>query len=139
VETTCGCARVALLADDEDMVRALARVYLERAGYVVLAARDGPSALRLAAGCPVPIDLLVADVSMPGMGGPELARRVRERHPAVKVLLTSGYTGDALAGDGIMELKAHLLEKPFTAAALVCAAREALAGDRAAGVAACVG
>jgi DNA-binding NtrC family response regulator len=101
--------------------------------------RDGASALRLATDCPVPIDLLVADVSMPGMGGPELARRVRERHPGVGVLLTSGHPGDALAGEGIMEPDAHFLGKPFTAAELACAAREATAGDRAAGVPACAG
>ena len=91
------CTHVVLVADDEDAVRMLARLYLERQGYAVLAASDGLSALRLAAGCPVPVDLLVADMTMPGMDGPEQARRLADLHPEVKILFMSGYSGDALA------------------------------------------
>jgi two-component system, cell cycle sensor histidine kinase and response regulator CckA len=139
METTCGRARVALVADDEDMVRGVTRLYLERAGWVVMAARDGPSALRLAAGCPVGVDLLVADVAMPGMSGPELARRVRALHPAAGVLFTSGYPRDLLPRGCALDRDARFLDKPFTMEALARAAREALAGGRAAAAPACVG
>jgi CheY-like chemotaxis protein len=128
MKTTQERVGVVLLADDEDSVRTVASIFLERAGYAVLAASDGAEALRLATHCPLPIDLLVSDVSMPGMDGPELARRIAELHEEVKVLFTSGYSGEDLTASGVMEMGAHFLEKPYTMDLLVRAARETLDG-----------
>jgi two-component system cell cycle sensor histidine kinase/response regulator CckA len=80
-----------LVVEEEEEVRALARDVLEMNGYSVLEALDAEDAVRLGEGHPGVIDLLITDVVMPRMSGPELARRLRVRRPALRVLCMSGY------------------------------------------------
>jgi two-component system cell cycle sensor histidine kinase/response regulator CckA len=115
-----------LLADDEDGVRALAREVLVSAGYVVLEAPDGQAALRGAEGHPGRIDLLVSDVEMPGLGGRELAERLRARDPALRVLFLSGHTEDEVVRQGVSSAEVHFLPKPFSPTALAEKVRQVL-------------
>ncbi|MBX3462101.1 MAG: MASE1 domain-containing protein [Planctomycetes bacterium] len=113
-----------LLVEDEPLVRELVQRTLARAGHVVLAASDGPTALAQAHQHPGRIDLLVTDVVMPGLGGRDVARQVAEHRPGLPVLFISGFTGDG--GDLPLGGHAHLLHKPFTAQALLAAVHELL-------------
>jgi CheY-like chemotaxis protein len=115
-----------LLAEDEGPVRALARAVLERHGYTVLEAADGRAALAAAALHAGTIHLLVTDLVMPGAGGREVAERLRELRPGLKVLYLSGYTEDAVVRHGVLEAEADFLQKPFTPEALARKVREVL-------------
>ncbi|HEX9485211.1 MAG TPA: ATP-binding protein [Gemmatimonadaceae bacterium] len=122
-----------LLAEDDDAVRAIAQVVLERAGYRVVAAPDGASALALADACNEDLDLLVTDVIMPGMNGRELAEALTLRRPGLPVLFVSGYTDNALKGLGLLSSEHALLDKPFTPASLTGAVAAILRGTGTAG------
>jgi PAS domain S-box-containing protein len=102
---------VILLVEDEDALRNLVFDYLRRTGYAVLAARNAQEAMERCRG--THINLLLTDVVLPGVSGPELAREVREMHPTAKVLFVSGYTDGAMAQHGLLEHGAKLLHKPF--------------------------
>jgi len=113
-----------LVAEDEEIVRDLVQLTLERAGYRVLAASGAEEALRLNSSSAEPVDLLLTDMVMPGMNGAELARRILEDRPRTPVVFMSGYTTDtvpAAPGGSV------LLEKPFPMAALVERVEAALA------------
>jgi signal transduction histidine kinase/ActR/RegA family two-component response regulator len=103
-----------LLAEDEPIVRSVIVMALESEGHKVLSARDGEAALALLHDHPGTVDLLVTDVVMAKLGGPELARRVREQQPAVRVLFISGYSFETELSDGSLGAQAEVLEKPFT-------------------------
>ncbi len=103
-----------LLVEDERPVRSLIRTALRPFGYKVVEANDGAEALRLCQEHGGPIHLLLTDVVMPHMDGPELARRVALLHPETKVLYISGYPDPAVASRGAPDLRSELLEKPFT-------------------------
>jgi CheY-like chemotaxis protein len=118
-----------LLVEDEKGVRELAREYLELAGYTVIEAEDGHTALELAAMHVGPIQLLMTDVVMPGISGRELAGRVKTIRPEIKVLFMSGYTDQAVVHHGILDTDAALLQKPFTMAALAGKLREILSTE----------
>ena len=115
-----------LLVEDEDGVRGLAVLVLQTYGYKVLAASNGKEALRLVEKRSGGIDLLVTDVVMPGMGGPELADALRPRVPQMKVLFSSGYTDDAVVRHGLLQEKVAFLQKPYTPGALVKKVRQIL-------------
>ena len=100
-----------LVAEDEDAVRELAVDSLERRGYRVLAASSGEEALKVANAYDGTIHLLISDVVMPGMKGPELADRLRVLRPGVRVLLMSGYATDVVTPTDLKE--ATFLTKPF--------------------------
>jgi two-component system, cell cycle sensor histidine kinase and response regulator CckA len=102
-----------LLVEDESAVRALAREVLRRHGYVVLEARHGVDALRLAERHPDNIHLMITDVVMPHMGGRELAERLVAVRPKMKVLFMSGYTDQAVMHRHLTPGSAFL-QKPFT-------------------------
>ena len=119
-------SEVILLVEDEEGVRDLAREYLEMSGYSVIAAADGHRALELAATHRGPIHLLMTDVVMPGIGGHELAERVNNLRPGIKVLYMSGYTDQALATQGAFAKDVPLLQKPFTLQTLALKLREIL-------------
>jgi PAS domain S-box-containing protein len=115
-----------LLVEDADPVRALAREVLHRSGYTILEARHGLEALVVAEQFQGKIDLLVTDVVMPQMGGPELARLLRAARPETKVLYLSGYTDDAVLRHGLLEGETAFVQKPFAMAMLARKVREVL-------------
>ena len=115
-----------LLVEDEPDVRDLLREVLMTAGYEVLAARDVHEALRLAEAHPAPIHLLLSDVIMPQISGPEVAAGVQRRRPGIKVLFMSGYTDGAIAHHGVLEPGVAFVQKPFTPAVVSRRIRELL-------------
>jgi two-component system cell cycle sensor histidine kinase/response regulator CckA len=112
-----GGSDTVLLVEDDDLVRRVTVGMLERLGYRVLAAASGADALELAQQTPQ-IDLLLSDVVMPRMNGPELAAKLREARPALRVLYTSGYSDEIRDERGALPPGVQLLPKPFTASTL---------------------
>ena len=108
-----------LLVEDDEIMRSLTRQALREQGYTVFEAHDGQSALEWAESHPGQSDLLLTDVVMPGMSGPELVDRLRGSHPTLKVVFMSGYTGELMADREGLKRGITLLEKPFTRTALL--------------------
>ncbi|MBV8881429.1 MAG: response regulator, partial [Planctomycetaceae bacterium] len=107
-----------LLAEDLETVRRLTRAVLEGEGYTVLTAEDGVEAAKVAEAHPGPIHLLLTDIVMPNMSGPELALQLRRSRTEIKIVYSSGYTDR-----GLEEIKqglpgANFLQKPFSVAEL---------------------
>jgi CheY-like chemotaxis protein len=123
-ETARGWETV-LLVEDEDAVRALAREVLRRYGYVVLEARHGVDALRVAERHPDDIHLMVTDVVMPHMSGREAADRLTAGRPKMKVLFMSGYTDHVLMHRELPAGEAFI-QKPFTPEVLARKVRQVL-------------
>jgi PAS domain S-box-containing protein len=116
-----------LLVEDDEMFRGLLRQVLESQGYQVLAAEDPMAALSLAVTHGDAIRLLLSDMVMPGGTGADLADKLKARHPAIKVILMSGYTDDALASRDADKIGADaFLEKPFATQELLRLVREVL-------------
>jgi two-component system, cell cycle sensor histidine kinase and response regulator CckA len=123
---TNGGTETILLAEDASGVRAVAQEILKRLGYTVLVATDGHAALQLARARTDTIHLLVTDVIMPEMSGRQLADRLKEQRPGLKVLFVSGYTDDAIVRHGMLEPGIAFLQKPFTPQTLARKVREVL-------------
>ncbi|PYX74450.1 MAG: hypothetical protein DMG78_06795 [Acidobacteria bacterium] len=104
-----------LLAEDDAIMRKLTRKMLEEHGCKVLEAVDGEAALKVISQNSTRIDLILTDVVMKGMNGPELVLRLMDSHPEMKVVYMSGYTGELVAHQGLQS-GIPLLEKPFTRA-----------------------
>jgi PAS domain S-box-containing protein len=117
-----------LLVEDEEAVRALVRNVLKERGYTVLEASRSEEALELSEHCGKRIDLLVTDVVMPQMSGRELARRLANSHPQIKVLYISGYADNVGGFQGGPDSGGALLQKPFSPEALARKVREVLGG-----------
>jgi PAS domain S-box-containing protein len=117
-----------LLVEDEDAVRALVRNVLKERGYRVMEASRGQDALDLAEQYWGQIDLLVTDVVMPQMSGRELARRLANLRPQIKVLYISGYADNAVWYEGGLDSAVAFLQKPFSPEALAHKVREVLGG-----------
>jgi PAS domain S-box-containing protein len=116
-----------LLVEDELSLRSLAGQILRDHGYTVIEASNGEEALRLTEEHNgKAIHLLLTDVVMPQMSGKDLAERIKALRPSVKVLYTSGYTGDTIAHHGILEPDIDFLQKPFSPAMLTRKVREVL-------------
>ncbi|MBZ5687920.1 MAG: response regulator [Acidobacteriia bacterium] len=115
-----------LLVEDEANLRYLARQYLEKQGYRVIEAADGAVAMQIAVAHDGTIHLLLTDVIMPGMNGRELAQRISEIRPNVKVLYMSGYTENVIGQDGTLDAGVRLLQKPFNLRDLKSKVREVL-------------
>ncbi len=122
-------SEMVLLVEDEKGVRELAREYLEMSGYSVIEAENGTAALELAARHTGPIHLLMTDVVMPGISGRELAERVTQIRPGIKVLYMSGYTDQSVVRHGILQTDAVLLQKPFSLATLASKLSEMLSAE----------
>lgn len=118
-----------LLVEDDEGVRGLAKDTLEASGYTVLAVSNGQEALEISEHYPKPIELLLTDVVMPGLGGREVAERVLKQRPAIKVLFMSGYTDDLVLTHGVAAGTAAFIEKPFAAPKLLGRIRKVLAGQ----------
>jgi CheY-like chemotaxis protein len=120
-----------LLVEDEPMVRAFTATVLRDRGYTVIEASNGLEALRtVQERADEMIHLLLADVVMPLMGGTELSEQAKTLQPEIKVLLTSGYTGDAIIRYGVFKDHAEFLQKPFTSQNLVHKVRSVLDNHR---------
>jgi PAS domain S-box-containing protein len=129
-----GSGRTVLLVEDESAIRALARHVLEQQGHQVLEAGDGLEALEVYERHAGPIDLLLSDLVMPHLSGPELARRLLARGAPLRLLFMSGYARDTdLFTQPILGRRPYFLPKPFSLAGLLDKVREALAGEEAPG------
>jgi len=119
-----------LLVEDEDGVRRLMHRLLEREGYQLLSARNAEDAEEIAGVYPADIGVLVTDVVMPGISGPQLAERLKPRHPGMKVLFISGYRHDALGQKGLLGPGVQILPKPFPPAQFLRQVQVLLKADR---------
>jgi two-component system, cell cycle sensor histidine kinase and response regulator CckA len=119
-------AETILLVEDEEQVRAVTRGILKRQGYSVIEARNGTEALAACQQHSGGIDLLLTDVVMPLMSGPELARRLATARPAMKILCMSGYMDDAVLRHGALEAGIAFMQKPFTPDMLTAKIRDVL-------------
>jgi len=115
-----------LMVEDDELVRQISVLTLERQGYHVLFARDGAEALARAQEYGEPIHLLISDVIMPRMSGQDLAAALRTAFPQLRVLYISGYADPGLARRGVVDPEAFFLQKPFIATALAAKVREVL-------------
>jgi PAS domain S-box-containing protein len=125
-----GQAATLLVVEDDDVVRLLVVRALTAEGFTVVAASRGEEGIRTAAAFVGPIDLLVADVVMPGMGGREMAECLVRERPNLKVLFVSGYTDDAIIRHGVLDAGGSFLQKPFSPDALVRKVRDLLGPSR---------
>ncbi len=116
-----------LLVEDAPNVRRFATAILARRGYQVLAAADGAAALAIAENRQRRIDLLLTDVMMPGMNGPEVAKHLLRSRPELRVLYVSGYADDTVRPEDLSSGGAMFLAKPYSPETLVAKIRELLA------------
>ncbi len=126
---TAGGTETVLLVEDQPGVRALLRQALEQNGYAVLEAGNGSEALECSRQHRGSIELLLTDLVMPKMGGPEVAAQLSRERPKIKVLYMTGYSKDAMARRKIANGPHHLLQKPFTPDVLIRMVRQILDGD----------
>jgi PAS domain S-box-containing protein len=127
-EVAARATETILLVEDEEALRSIIRLVLQRCGYTVLEARHGEDALQLAERHVGPLQLLITDVVMPGVGGRELVERLAQFRPDLKVLYLSGYTDDAVVRHGVLQADVAFLQKPFTMLALTDKIRQILSG-----------
>jgi PAS domain S-box-containing protein len=128
--TALGGSETVLVVEDEEAVRSFVCRVLAQQGYTILEARQGTEALAVAERCAPTIDLVLTDVVMPEMGGPELVRRLNDLIPGVPVIYMSGYTESDKLQPELRESDIPLLQKPFSTDGLALRVREVL--DRAA-------
>lgn len=104
-----------LLVEDDEGVREYAAEILAQFGYNIIVASDGQNALDLMEKKNIKPDILITDVIMPGMRGPELAQQIIKKFPSIKVLYASGYTDNHIVKDGVLEPDVNFIQKPFSA------------------------
>jgi len=126
--TTLRGSETILLVEDDDQVRVVATDILRRSGYQVIEACNAQEALVHSEQTPMTIHLLLSDVVMPQMSGPELAKRLASARPEMRVLCMSGYTDDSIVRHGVLEAHIAYLQKPITPEALTTRVREVLDG-----------
>jgi CheY-like chemotaxis protein len=123
-----GGTETILLVEDAEPLRSLVRELLEEAGYKVIEAEAPDVALRLIEEEPRTLDLVLTDVVMPRMNGPEFVKRVVALYPGTRAIFMSGYSDPSVGGNPTLEPGVHFLQKPFTMDALMGAVRQALDG-----------
>ncbi|QDG49526.1 response regulator [Persicimonas caeni] len=109
-----GNGETILVVEDESLVRLTVRGYLERGGYRVVTAKDGDEALAIAGGAAQSIDVLLTDMVLPGLKGPDIVEKVRGHHPDIQVLYMSAHSAEQLLADARLDADADVLQKPFT-------------------------
>jgi two-component system cell cycle sensor histidine kinase/response regulator CckA len=119
-----------LIAEDETMVRNLAKTVLSMHGYKILEARNGGEAYLLCKKQDEKIDLLLTDIIMPNMNGKELYEQLHQLRPELQVLYMSGYTEKIIAEQGVLDGSVNFLPKPFTIESLTKKVREVLDKSR---------
>ena len=119
-------SEIILVVEDDDTVRKLTCHVLRKHGYQVIEAANGGDALAVCEKQQSPIALLVSDVVMPRMSGPELATSLKALHPEMKILYTSGYTDAAVVRHGLSEETMNFLQEPFTPSQLTRKVRDVL-------------
>jgi CheY-like chemotaxis protein len=119
-----------LVVEDSDDLREIAGRILSKNGYQVIVAANGPAALEMARTFTGRIDLLLTDVIMPQMNGSDLAPRLVESRPDLRVLYMSGFASTAIGAPGTLPAGVALLDKPFTEPALLSRVRQALEAKR---------
>jgi two-component system, cell cycle sensor histidine kinase and response regulator CckA len=125
-----GGTETILLAEDDPNVRKLAKRILERAGYTVICAVDGPEAVMLFKEHADTIDLLLLDVVMPGLGGQEVLDRIRALRPDIPALFSSGYSENGIHTGFVLKAGLRLIQKPYRPSVLLRALREILDGQK---------
>lgn len=120
-----GHDEVILVVEDAETIRKMVCAMLSQSGYRCLEACDGEEALQIVERAPDPIDLVLTDVVMPKVGGPELARRLAAIRPGLRIVFMSGYSEDPIVRT-IEHSPSIFLAKPFTAAALMEKVRQTL-------------
>ncbi|MDE3155907.1 MAG: PAS domain S-box protein [Acidobacteriota bacterium] len=119
-----------LLVEDDDALREMSARVLRNLGYTVIEARDGSTALLASKHHAGRIDLLLTDVIMPGLSGPDLAQQLLSERPSLRILYMSGYTDDTVLQHGVREQGLQFLEKPFTPVGLGQRVRSVLDAGR---------
>jgi two-component system cell cycle sensor histidine kinase/response regulator CckA len=122
-----------LIVEDQEDIRTLEVEVLRASGYTVISANGPADALRASTEFPGEIQLLLTDVVLPEMRGPDLAARIREQRPGIRLLFASGYAGELHPDRDSLILESDLLTKPFGADVLVEAVGRCLAGSLVAG------
>jgi DNA-binding response OmpR family regulator len=117
MSSTSGTVAV-LLVEDEPAVRQVSARVLRAAGYHVLEAADGEAALAVARAHPGPIALVISDITMPKLGGREMAGQLLRERPALRFLFTSGFSGSDVAAGPELGAPAEFLQKPYTTSEL---------------------
>jgi len=117
-----------LVVDDDALVRSVAVKALQARGYSVLAAGSPGEAFELARDYQGEVHLVLSDVVVPGMTGPDVVAQIRARRPGLRVLFMSGYAEHAAMRDALQVGRSRFIQKPFTPVALVRAVREVLDG-----------
>lgn len=129
-EAVCLCGtETLLLVEDETAVRNPEREFLMRNGYTILEARNGAEALHIARDYAGVIHLLVTDVVMPALGGPQLAEQLVAERPQMQVLFVSGYAESTILRRGVVNLRTSFLQKPFSLRTLAAKIRQVLEVD----------
>jgi CheY-like chemotaxis protein len=129
-EAPTGHGEVVLVVEDDAAVRAVVQDVLRREGYQVIASASPSDAIGVAQTLGEQLDLLVTDVIMPGMNGRELHRELSKTRPALPVLYMSGYPGDVISAEGVLEPGVELLQKPLSIGTLRARVREVLVKSR---------
>jgi signal transduction histidine kinase/ActR/RegA family two-component response regulator len=124
-----GCETI-LLVEDEKAILKMTTMMLERLGYTVLAASDPAVAVDIGKSHTNKIDLLMTDVVMPGMNGKDLARKIAQLFPNLKILFMSGYTANLIAHHGVLDRGVEFIQKPFSRQDLAQKIRDVLNGSK---------
>jgi two-component system, cell cycle sensor histidine kinase and response regulator CckA len=125
---TISSTETLLIVENEAAIRNLLQMALRKNGYTVLAAESGREALDLVSTHSGPIHLLITDVMMPDIDGPELVRRLSAIRPETRTLFMSGYMDDALGEQGVLPSSVNFIQKPFSPSTIAQKVRDILDG-----------